>query len=596
MLLRLEDGDIDWVIVHKVDRLARNRADDVTINLSIRKSGAALVSVTENIDETPSGTLLHGIMASISEFYSKNLAAEVSKGMDQKAKRGGRPGKAPVGYLNTREIVDGNEIRTIVPHPEHAEHVRWAFEAYSSGDYTVRTLCQALEERGLRTQHSRKHPPKPMNPSKVQYMLRNVFYVGIVEWKGEQYPGRHEPLVTPETWAQVQALMTERDQAAERVRTHRHYLKGTVFCARCQRRLGTMVTTGKSGGQYEYFFCLGRQAKNGCDLPFLNTQAVEEEVTHCWSGVDLGPAVAEDVRGRLLAALKRSTTGLEQERTRQQKRVRALDGERRRLVRAHLQGAVPVDILKEEQERLEEELRQSQQQLRAMNVDWDVVEANLTYALGLVSDCEQAYRRGGPRVRRSYNQAFFEAIYVDAEGVASTRLASPFNRVLAPEVVENVSDKKNPDPRTGQGLSKNDLVGRKGLEPLTPCASCAHGPFADVRRRPMRAACKGFDVSGLPLACAIVCRLLLPGLLPRTLRVSLVAVVRAPLRPPVPNGRARHTVKLGHDRDRRGPAHRLTQLLVLAPTLRQDVTRQPSRGQRSQVATLTQLLRVATCK
>ena len=65
MLKRLaEEGDVDYVIVHKVDRLARNRADDVTINLAIREAGAALVSVTENIDETPSGTLLHGIMAS----------------------------------------------------------------------------------------------------------------------------------------------------------------------------------------------------------------------------------------------------------------------------------------------------------------------------------------------------------------------------------------------------------------------------------------------------------------------------------------------------------------------------------------------------
>jgi predicted site-specific integrase-resolvase len=63
MLKRLsEEGDVDCVIVHKVDRLARNRADDVTINLAIREAGAALVSVTENIDETPSGTLLHGIM------------------------------------------------------------------------------------------------------------------------------------------------------------------------------------------------------------------------------------------------------------------------------------------------------------------------------------------------------------------------------------------------------------------------------------------------------------------------------------------------------------------------------------------------------
>jgi hypothetical protein len=67
----------------------------------------------------------------------------------------------------------------------------------------------------------------------------------------------------------VQAILTERDQSGERQRTNQHYLKGTVFCARCQRRLGFLVATGRNGGKYDYFFCYGRQSKNGCDLPFL---------------------------------------------------------------------------------------------------------------------------------------------------------------------------------------------------------------------------------------------------------------------------------------------------------------------------------------
>ena len=81
---------VQYVIVHKVDRLARNRADDVVITMEIKKSGATLVSCSENIDETPSGLLLHGIMSSIAEFYSRNLATEVAKGMNQKAKAAAR--------------------------------------------------------------------------------------------------------------------------------------------------------------------------------------------------------------------------------------------------------------------------------------------------------------------------------------------------------------------------------------------------------------------------------------------------------------------------------------------------------------------------
>ena len=129
MLKFVKDNSVKYVIVHKVDRLARNRADDVVINLALQQAGATLVSVSENIDQTPSGLLLHGIMSSIAEFYSRNLATEVIKGSIQKAKNGGTPGKAPLGYLNVRHVINGLEGRTVEIDPERAPLMAWAFKA-----------------------------------------------------------------------------------------------------------------------------------------------------------------------------------------------------------------------------------------------------------------------------------------------------------------------------------------------------------------------------------------------------------------------------------------------------------------------------------
>jgi DNA invertase Pin-like site-specific DNA recombinase len=104
MLKRItEDPDIAYVIVHKLDRLARNREDDVQIGLLLAKHGVRLVSATENIDETPGGKLVHGIMASIAEWYSGNLSQEAQKGLRKKVEIGGIPGKAPLGYQNIRD-------------------------------------------------------------------------------------------------------------------------------------------------------------------------------------------------------------------------------------------------------------------------------------------------------------------------------------------------------------------------------------------------------------------------------------------------------------------------------------------------------------
>ena len=124
LLAYVRENPVEYVIVHKVDRLARNRADDVEITLAIRASGAALVSCSENIDETPSGALLHAIMSGVAEFYSRNLANEVNKGLIQKAKNGGTPTKAPLGYLNVRRIEDGREVRTVEIDPERGPLMR----------------------------------------------------------------------------------------------------------------------------------------------------------------------------------------------------------------------------------------------------------------------------------------------------------------------------------------------------------------------------------------------------------------------------------------------------------------------------------------
>src|ERR1700737_4428676 len=85
MLSELPTLGVRYLIVHKVDRLARNRLDDALLNQQLLEMGITLVSVSENIDQTPSGRLMHGMLASFAEYYSNNLATEVLKGLNQKA-------------------------------------------------------------------------------------------------------------------------------------------------------------------------------------------------------------------------------------------------------------------------------------------------------------------------------------------------------------------------------------------------------------------------------------------------------------------------------------------------------------------------------
>ena len=245
MLRYIQDNPVDYVIVHKVDRLARNRADDVAINLAIQKSGAQLVSATENIDDTASGMLLHGIMSSIAEFYSRNLATEVVKGMEQKARTGGTPGLAPLGYRNIAAInSDGREVRTVDIDPDRGPLITWAYQQYATGDWTLRQLTEALEARGFTSRGVRNRPGKPIRINSLSTILRNPYYKGDVIYREVAYPGRHEPLIDSQTWERVQVVLGEH-ASGEKQREHPHYLKSSIFC-RCGSRL--VITMSKTGG------------------------------------------------------------------------------------------------------------------------------------------------------------------------------------------------------------------------------------------------------------------------------------------------------------------------------------------------------------
>jgi len=144
LLRRVADGGIGVVVVHKIDRLARSMEDHVAIRAALRRCGVQLVSVTENIEETASGRLVEGIHALMAEFYSANLAGEIRKGMTQKAKMGGWPTKAPIGYLNVREKSAGKDIAKVVLDPDRALLVREAFRLYATGDYSLGYVLLAV--------------------------------------------------------------------------------------------------------------------------------------------------------------------------------------------------------------------------------------------------------------------------------------------------------------------------------------------------------------------------------------------------------------------------------------------------------------------
>lgn len=340
LLTRLEEKrDLDYVIVHKVDRLARNRYDDATITYALHEAEVELVSVTENIDRTPVGSFMHAIVAANAEFYSANLAAEAKKGLVQKAKTGGTPHRAPLGYLNVRKLIEGQEIRTVEVDPERAPHVRWAFAAYASGAYTLDTLLAALTERGLRTRPTMTRAALPLSRSRLATTLQNPYYVGIVRYAGVEYQGRHEPLIDRDTFRQGKGGTGYPQQRHREGPKAPPLPEGSLFCGRCGSRMSLTYAQG-NGGRYAYFYCIGRKQGTGCKQPHVAVDLIETAVERTYDEVMLPRKQAERIRTKLGKAMSGMREQATAEATRQRRRLATLSKEREAAARL-LRGGDP---------------------------------------------------------------------------------------------------------------------------------------------------------------------------------------------------------------------------------------------------------------
>lgn len=506
MLSYIRQHKVDYVIVHKIDRLARNRADDVEISLAIKQAGAELVSATENIDETPNGMLLHGIMSAIAEFYSRNLAVEVTKGMTQKAKIGGTPGKAPLGYLNVQKITaNGSQVRTVDIDPVRAPLITWAFHAYASGDWTLKALAAELEQRGLTTRPTPKTPARPIKYNSLHKILTTPYYKGIVVFSKAAYPGKHKPLIDEVTWAKVQEVLSSH-ATGEKQREHPHYLKSSVFCGNCDSRLVITNAKNPSGTVYPYFICLGRHQKiTDCEQKAVLIAKVEQQVADYYRAVQLDP----ESRGQIETMLRdematyRTTAEIQHKQLSLQKD--RLERERTSLLQAHYAQAVPLDLLKAEQDRIARSLAEITERLTATNMEFEQFERALTSALDYAMNCHRAYIgaahvHGGNQIRRLLNQAIFTRLYIDDEGIHGD-LTEPFRTLLSDELTcaaeQHAANKEggmagdgkhratsDNDPRTSlaevlektnkkpddsvASLKLTTLVPSAGFEPATP--------------------------------------------------------------------------------------------------------------------------------
>ena len=489
LLKDIKKRRVRYLIVHKIDRLARNREDDMAIRLALARAGVELISCTENITNTAHGRFLHNIMTDMAEFYRDNLADEVMKGLVGKVQAGGTPFRAPLGYLNKRELRDGVSVSWIEPDEVRAPVIRWCFEQYATGDWSGVELALAAQARGLTTRPTRKKPAEPISLNTLYNILRNPYYMGIIAYNGAHYPGTHPPLIDAETWLRVQDILAAHHHAGEKDRRHPHYLRGTIFCSGCGARLVYSRNRG-NGGEYEYYLCLKKKLKaNTCTRGAVRLEKIEDGIARFYVGFQPSQERLRGLREAVVAELRAQSTDAEQNAQAARKRHKDLLDERAKLMQAHYADAVPLDLLKSEMERLTRAIAEAETQMKAATRGLEKIEQTLVQAMIIAEGCHRLYETATPAIRRQINQGFFTKLYIGPDGsVERYDLTEPFRQLLGVDLAApminsfDLETRTAPDDLVRRGVKESYVVGDTGIEPVTSSVSGKRSPAELIAR------------------------------------------------------------------------------------------------------------------
>ena len=271
------------ILVWKFSRFTRKREHAVAFKSMLRRKGVRVVSITEHADDSPTGKLMEAIIESVDEFYSENLAEDVTRGMREAASRGFFLGsKAPFGYRRVK-VSDGMKERpTLEVDPATAPVVKEIFESSLSG-YGLKEICRTLNDRGITNRGKRWYK------GGLHYLLTNEAYTGTAVWgrttkvEKAQNPVRVEgawpALVSRELFDAVQQAMRDRAPKVQRPGRvgSKFLLSGLLKCGVCGRPYSGQ---GAKSGQFAYYVCgtLFREGAGTCSARYLNAPRVEDFV------------------------------------------------------------------------------------------------------------------------------------------------------------------------------------------------------------------------------------------------------------------------------------------------------------------------------
>jgi site-specific DNA recombinase len=249
--------------------------------------------VTEPSEDSdgPMGALIEGIMESVADWYSQNLASETTKGKRERTMQGLHNNQPPFGMRK-----DENDM--LVADEVELPGLKLAFEKYATGRYSDRDIAQLLNREGYWTKTNR-----PFSKETVRFMLQNRTYLGKIRYQQTTYTadgrrsrqapiewleGQHLPVIDQEVFERCLEMRNKRQHHHQYTEKHVPYLlRNLVYCYRCCsnppadktfRTYGKMRPQTRIESRVTYYRCRAREMGYTCRQKGVNAHVIDDQV------------------------------------------------------------------------------------------------------------------------------------------------------------------------------------------------------------------------------------------------------------------------------------------------------------------------------
>jgi site-specific DNA recombinase len=419
---RTRKGKVHFVVVYNLTRFAREKYDHFALRAHLKSLGISLRSATEPIDDTSTGKLMEGVLASFAQFDNDVRSDRTRAGMRAALELGRWTFPAPIGYLNAPKWSG----KSLVPDPERAPLIARAFEELATGRFTKQEVIARMTEAGLRTRRG-----LVLSPQSFGQMVRNSIYIGRVESPdyGVSTRGDFEPLIDEATFYRAQAVLDRRVVVAgPRQRNHPDFpLRGFVRCEACGRPLTGSWSKGRNG-HYAYYHCQRQCRAVNVSKATLEGAFVDELAL-------LQPTLGymRLVKDRILCVWEQRRAEARERATEQQRRVSAIQQKLDKLDEAFLYSeSIDVSTYGRQRDKLREALTLAKIDHHADAVDELDVEGILAFAERILPRASDLWVQSSLDYKQRLQQLFFpEGIAFDGNRFNRTAVTAPLFNYLA---------------------------------------------------------------------------------------------------------------------------------------------------------------------